>query len=230
MTGGDFELERKPFPAPPMSKALRAAVEEGSTPVSPLRSPGYCAGAVLVAGLVAAGGFVAYAGLRVDAPRLGLIVVWLPALLRIAAGAWLILLALREASPSEGATSRIRASSLFLVPLLLAGSAEALTRAEPGGHGLGPRLCYAEIVALAVPAAAIAGWLLARAYPLRPLFASIGATAGAALLAETALHLTCPATSPAHNLVIHGGAVASAAAAGVALGWHQFRSRTRGAL
>lgn len=230
MSGEDGRIERKSSPAPPMSAALRAAVLARSTPVRPLLSPEYRAGAVLGAGFVVAAVYLAVNGLRADAPRLGPLVVWLPAMLRVAAGAWLILLATREASPSDGAPSRIRTAALLVVPLLLAGSAEALARVGLGGAGVGPLRCYGEVIALAIPATLLAGWLLERAYPLRPVFASIAAVVGVGLLAETALHLTCPSTSPAHTLLIHGGALATAAAAGAALGWGRLRSRMRGAL
>ena len=193
-------------------------------------SPDYRAISVLAIGVVVAAVYLALIGIRADAPRLGPVLVWLPAVLRLAAGAWLILLALREASPSDGAPWRVRTAALLVVPLVLAGSAEALARAGSGGSGVGPLLCYAKIVVLAIPATFFAGWLLERAYPLRPVFASVAAILGAALLAETALHLTCPATSQTHTLLIHGGALATAAAVGAALGWRRLISRMRGAL
>jgi hypothetical protein len=209
---------------------LRAAVQERSTPVRPLLSPAYRTGAVLATGLVVSAVYLVVTGLRADAPGLGPVVVWLPAILRIVAAAGLVLLAAREASPSEGASALFRTAALLSVPLLLLACAEALALAGGGGGGAGPLLCYVKVVALAIPAALLTAWLLSRAYPLRPVFSAVAGIGGGCLIAEAVLHLTCPATSPAHTLGVHGGAVATMAAAGAALGWMRLRSRRRGNL
>ena len=216
-------MSDKPVQVPPMSAALRAAVRDNAAPVRPVLAPRVRASIVVAIGIAVAALDVAIVGLRGDAARLGPVVVWLPAALRLAAGAWLVLLAMREASPSEGPARSTGLAALAALPLLLAGSATALVRTRPGS-GISPLACYAEIVALAVPAMVGIGWLLSRGFALRPVFAAVAGGLGASVLAETALHLTCPATSFEHNLLIHGGAVASLAL--VALGWG-LRSRFR---
>ncbi|HEX4824279.1 MAG TPA: NrsF family protein [Candidatus Polarisedimenticolaceae bacterium] len=220
-------MSHKEQPVPPMSDALRAAVRERSSPVKPLLPPGPRAALLTATGILVALAFVAATGVRADAAALGMPIVWVPALVRLAAaGAWMLLIA-REATPSEGVSAPVRIAAFVSVPALLLVSAFVVARAGGNGAGLTPMMCYGKVVALAIPAMGAALWLLRRAFPLRPILAYLGAGLAAGLIAETALHLTCPSTSPAHMLLIHGGAVATAAAFGAVMGAGRLRRGAR---
>ena len=225
MKDGAGGSEVRPRPVP---EALRAAAAARSAPVRPLLAPGPRAVAALALGAAVVAVAVAAKGIRPDAEALGPLAVWTPAALRWVAAAWLIVLAMREGSPSEGAPSGVRTAALALVPLLLAGSADLVARAggvPPGG--LRPLVCYPETIALAIPATALVAWLLARAYPLHATFAAVAGSVGTGLLAEAILHLTCPATSRAHTILIHGGAVVTLGVLAAVVAWLLKRRRAR---
>ncbi|HET6277641.1 MAG TPA: hypothetical protein VFG08_02560, partial [Candidatus Polarisedimenticolia bacterium] len=96
--------------------------------------------------------------------------------------------------------------------------------------GLSPSLtgalgCFPREVLLAIPALFVFAWLLARAYPLRPVFAATAGAAGVGLLADAVLHLVCPVTTLNHTLLVHGGAVVSLGAVAACIGWIAARRR-----
>src|SRR5262249_24530463 len=109
-------------------------------------------------------------------------------------------------------------------PALLLGLGEFLARAShtptivEGGF-----VCYRRELAVAVPASFMLAWLLSRSYTLHPVFVAISGTFGVGLVADTALHLACPATNVSHTLVVHGGVVLTLAAVGAAVGYWKSR-------
>jgi hypothetical protein len=69
----------------------------------------------------------------------------------------------------------------------------------------------------ALPALALAAWLVGRAYPLRPLVAGALYGAGAGLLADAGWRLFCHFSDPAHVFAAHTLAVCVTSAAGALL-------------
>lgn len=223
-------------PPPPLPAALREALRRDARPVRPLLSPGVRALLVALVALTAVPLALGMRGLRPDGQSLGPFLLWIPALVRIAAGAALILLALREGIPGQGAPPLVRAAALLGTPILLVLLAEWVAAGAVGGMpmmmdgamaGRTPGECFPRLVMLAAPALLLLGLLLARAYPLRPVIAATAGALGAGLLADAALHLTCPFTAVSHMLLVHGGAVAALATTAVMAGWVFGRRRLR---
>lgn len=212
---------------PQLPKALRDAVlEAAARPVRPLAHPLQRAALAFALGLGVVLLGVAVFGLRANAPMLGAAAVHGPALLRVLAAGLFLVLAMREGVPGEGASASTRRMLLLLVPLLLALLAEWLARAARNESGdLGPLRCYYRSIVLALPLLGLVAWLLARAYPLQPVFAATSGALAAALFSDAALHLICPVTGRAHTLVVHGGAVVTLAAAGALAGWLRLKRR-----
>lgn len=216
-------------------QALREALRRDRRPVRPLFSPAVRTLAVLLAAFAAAALLIALAGMRGDRPLLDPWLLWAPAVLRMLAGVALILLALREGVPGSGAPAVVRYSSLPGAAILLALLAEwmALRGGDTSPPGLWAQVrstlgCYPREILLAIPAIFVFAWLLARAYPLRPVFAATAGATGAGLVADAALHLVCPITTVSHTLLVHGGAVASVAAVAALIGRLAARRRFAG--
>jgi hypothetical protein len=229
MTGEPSQTDRAPLQLP---AAVRAALDRSARPVRPilpalprtiavgLMALAFCAAAVLVHGV------------RADAAELGLARLWLPALMRLAAGVCLIHLALRSAQPAGGPSRRLQLAGALLAPILLAVLAEWLSPGAGPQSSLHSWLvdalgCYPLETAIALPAAILLGWLLARAYPLRPVFTAAIGAAGAGVIADAAMHLTCPVRAWTHTLLVHGAAVATVSLAAALLGLVTLRSRFR---
>jgi len=216
-------------------QALREALRGDRGPVRPLLPPTVRALGVLLAAFAAAAILIALAGMRADRDLLDPWLLWTPAALRALAGVVLILLALREGVPGSGAPGIVRYSSLLGAPLLVALLAEwvSLRGADTALPGLWTQIrstlgCYPREVLLSIPAIFVFAWLLARAYPLRPVFAATAGAAGAGFLADAVLHLICPIATLSHTLLIHGGAVFSVAAVAAFIGWLAARRRFAG--
>ncbi len=210
-----------------MPAALReAAARAAARPQRPLRAPAVRAAFVVAAGLGALAVFLGLHGMRGNAASLGALQMMLPAALRIAAGAALVALALREAVPGRAVPAWWRTAAFVAVPLLLALLAEWLDHAAGGPEpALAPLVCFPISMAIAVPAIGLFAWLLARAYPLRPVSAASLGALGTGLLADAAQHLGCSATSWMHTLCVHGGALATLTLLAAALGWAESRRR-----
>ena len=210
----------------PLPEALREALRHDAAPVRPLLPPGARTALVLVVALLSAATLLTLAGLRLDRQMLDPWLLWIPASLRFVAGALLIYLALREGVPGSGGSTLVRSAALLGAPLLLvvlaewaAAGGETAVASPPATIGLWVSLgCYPREVLVAVPSLLLFSWLLAQAYPLRPVFAATAGALGAALVADAVLHLACPMTALSHTLLVHGGAVASITAAAT-IGW-----------
>jgi len=187
---------------------------------------------VLLVAFGAAAILISLAGLRPDRDMLDPRLLWTPAVVRVLAGVLLILLAMREGVPGSGGPGVLRYGSLLGAPILLTLLTEwvALRTADHSVAGLWTQAtsalgCYPREVLLAIPALFAFAWLLARAYPLRPVFAATAGATGAGLVADAVLHLTCPVTNMTHTMLVHGGAVASVAAVAALIGWLAARRR-----
>ncbi len=229
MTGEPSETGRAPLP---LSPALREALNRDARPVRPILPTLARTIAVSLTALALCVAAVAVHGVRADSAELGLARLWLPALMRVAAGVWLIHLALRSAQPAGGPSRRLQLAGALLAPILLAVLAEWLST------GAGRRSsfhswfaaalgCYPLETAIALPAAILLGWLLARAYPIRPVFTAAVGAAGAGVIADAAMHLSCPVRDWTHTLLVHGAAVATVSLAAALLGMVTLRRRFR---
>jgi hypothetical protein len=69
----------------------------------------------------------------------------------------------------------------------------------------------------ALPVMAIAGWLVARAFPLRPRLAGALYGIGAGLIADAGWRLFCHFSDPVHVYGAHTLGIVAAAAIGIAV-------------
>jgi hypothetical protein len=199
-------------------------------PVRPILAPGPRAVLIGFIAFLTAGVFLRLGGVRGDLGELSGALFVTALLVRIAAGATLLAIGLREAVPSGGVSHRIRVASLLgtaaLLLVLPIGLAQ-LIGASDAPFTIGQLRCYRFELLIAAPAFAASYWLLARAYPVRPLFAATMTGMGVGLLADAALFAHCPIDAPTHVLIAHEAAVLTLAAAGASLGWLLQRSRRR---
>ena len=204
---------------------IREALVRESAPVRPVLPAPFRAALVVAIACAAGLAYLTIEGLRADSERMVSLPVWGPAVMRVLAATWLLVLAFRNAVPGTRSPRTARWIAVIGAPALLVALAEYLARAggSPGPpHGTilaGMLGCYPKEIAVAVPTALGLAWLLSRSYPLHPVFVSVCGTLGVGLLADAALHLTCAATNVTHTLVVHGGAVATLAALGAAIGY-----------
>lgn len=217
----------------PLPPALREGLLAHPVPAPPLASPGRRALVVLAVAAATAAVGLATRGLRPDLAELGAS-AWIEAGLRTGLGALLFALALRAGIPGAGPARAWGRAALVAAPIFLLA---VIDWAVPvGGHSpvgsdsagwwSGALRCFPVETSLALPAALLAGALLARAYPLRPVFAATAGATGAALVADAVMHLTCPARMWTHTGLVHGGAVAAVALLGALLGL-AMRGKTR---
>jgi hypothetical protein len=224
----------------PLPEPLRQALRRDPEPVRPLLAPGVRLLLVVGAALLAGAALVAVKGVRVDRELLGPVLLWAPAFGRLAAGVFLIHLALRAGVPGAGPSRPVRWAALAGAPVLFVVLTEWVAReAAAAGlmvdlppamarHALG---CYPMEILVALPGVLLAAWLLARAYPLRPVVAATLGGLGAGLLGDATLHLVCPLPASSHVLTVHGGALLTLAVASALLGWIEgIRRRSGGRL
>jgi hypothetical protein len=164
---------------------------------------------VVVVTLVAGAVLAALYDFRSDLGQVPLGLYALQLALRFALAGALGWLALREASPAEVATRSISVPTL-VIGLLLLGFLPLWFAVGVGADlSLVPHhwVCFRLVVGFALPTGAILAWLIARAYPLRPVFSGALAGAASGLFAEAALFLVCPISELGHAFVVHGSAV-----------------------
>lgn len=220
---------------PNLSEPLRREIERDSKPVRPLPPPWRRAVWVVIAVGVVWLADLARAPLRPDLDVLPMAIGWGGALLQLAAGLPLVILALRQGVPGAGPSGGT-CLAWFAAALVVQAAVAVATLAhsagfEPGGGALGSGLaCMAHDVAAAVPALLVTLWLTARALPTRAPLAGLLAGAGAGATADGLLHLLCPISDLGHVLVWHLGAIVLLAAAGAVLGagWDRWRARRTG--
>lgn len=200
---------------------LREAVRRDLAPVRPLLPPILRASGVWLISLAVATLLVSALGVRHDLSIIPSPAFWIPLVLRSFAGLLLVALAIRDAVPSLGASSRVRwmavlfgLGMLILLPVVFARVMNA-TEVAPGAEDL---LCYRIESAIAAPSFLLAWWLVIRGYPVRPLFAMIAAGLGIGLLADATLFAACAIHGQKHWLLAHSGAVLTYALLGAAAG------------
>lgn len=210
------DSERRPLPP-----ALANAVSRDMEPVRPLLSPSYRA---LIAGTTATAAGIALIGtygFRGDHGSLPHPLLAASVAIRLALGLSLTVVALREGVPSEGVSDSTRKrvaalgiAGVLLLPLL---QSALVTRAQP--FDVRDSICYWLVLLTAAPACALLFFLLGRAYAMRSVFAMAMASLGAGYFADVAASLACANGNPGHDYLFHGGAVASLAIVGAAVGW-----------
>jgi hypothetical protein len=201
---------------------LRAAVERDLQPVTALPVPGRRALALVPFALILLVASVLAFGLRIDAPRLGPALTWGASILQMLLALALIRAALQEAVP--GTTLSRRAIGIALGTALIAVLTITWTtwNASPTwiprqAVAFVWRVCLGATILSALPALAVSGWLVARAFPLRPRIAGALYGLGAGLMADAGWRLFCHYSDPTHVLGAHTLAVVITTILGVLL-------------
>ena len=218
----------RPRPDDGMPAELRAAIERDLRPVTPLPPPSRRVLPLVPVGIVLLVASAAAFGLRVDAPEIGPLLTWGASVAQMVLGLLVMAAALREAVPGTTLTRRsigvIAGTSLIaLLAITWATWWTSPTTIRPDIVGYVWRICVAGTVLSALPALMLSGWLVARAFPLRPRLAGALYGLGAGLLADAGWRLFCHFSDPVHVLGAHALGVGVAVIVGAAL------SGTRGA-
>lgn len=207
----------------PIPAALRAAISRDLRPVKPLPTPAWRTLPLVPIGLLLLIAAVFIFGLRRDSPQLGWTLTWIASTLQMLFGLVLAFLALREAVPGTTLSQRtIRVAfaiaGVGVVSLTwmtwITSSTFTIT---PGYGGWVWRVCVGGTVIGALPALAVSGWLVARAYPLRPRLAGALYGVGAGLMSDAGWRLFCHFSSPGHVFGAHILGIAICCGLGIAL-------------
>ena len=207
---------------PALPPALREAIAADLRPVTPLARPWRRALPVVPIAVALLIGSAAAFGLRVDASALGAGLTWGASGLQMMIGLALVAAALREAVPGTTLTRRA------LGVAAATGAVAVLTitwltwlwspvPAQPIFGGIVWRICVAGTVLSALPALALSGWLVARAFPLRPPTAGALYGLGAGLLSDAGWRLFCHFPGPAHVVGAHALGIVIVTALGMTL-------------
>ena len=200
---------------------LRARLAADYTPVRPLPSPLMRAMWVAPFAVLALLAAPTYFDVRADANALGWGLSWGASLVQAALGFALITIALRESVPGR-ALSPAALIALIAVPItsviaVTFISADTSFAAVPRHFWLVGLMCLGGSAATALPVAAIANVLAARAYPTRPGVTGVLLGLGAGLIADAGWRMFCHYSEPSHVLSAHLGGVIAAVLAGTAL-------------
>jgi hypothetical protein len=198
---------------PMVPAALREAVARDLRPVRPLAPPPVRALWLSPFALLLLVASVVAFGLRRDSPALGLVLTWGASSLQMLLGLTLIAAALREAVPGTSLTRRALGTAfatalIAVITITWATWTASPTTIAPWAVGSVWRICFGATILTALPALAMSGWLVARAFPLRPHFAGALYGLGAGLLADAGWRLFCHFSDPAHVLGAHTAAIA----------------------
>src|SRR5262245_7682414 len=211
-----------PTDQPDLPPKLRAAIARDFRAVTPLPRPAWRTLALVPIGVVLLFSAMLIFGLRRDAPQLGIRLTWIASTLQMLLGLAMMTAALREAVPGTTLSRRILgviAPTVFLAVVVLTWMTwrASHTMVAPGAAFYVWSVCLAGTVGSALPALAIAGWLAARAFPLRPRLAGALYGLGAGLLADSGWRLFCHFSDPAHVFGAHTVGVLATAFLGVGL-------------
>jgi hypothetical protein len=208
--------------ADPIPAALRAAISADLRPVRPLARPARRALPLVPIAVLLLTAAVFIFGLRRDAPRLGLTLTWAASTLQMFLGLALATAALRESVP--GTTLSRRAIGLVFATACIAVTTvtwitwlASPTFVPLRSNGFIWRACVAGTVVSALPALAVSGWLVARAFPLRPRVAGALYGVGAGLMADAGWRLFCHFSAPGHVFGAHILGIAICALLGIGL-------------
>ena len=207
---------------PPIPAALRAAVAGDLRPVTPLPPPQLRLVPVVPLALLLLVASVFAFGLRRDAPALGSVLTWGVSTLQMVLGLTLVALALREAVPGTTLSRRalgiaIGTATIAVLTITWMTWSASHTRVAAVSADFVWRVCFGATILSALPALAVSGWLVARAFPLRPRIAGALYGLGSGLMADAGWRLFCHYSEPAHVLSAHLGGVFVSMLIGVAL-------------
>lgn len=198
--------------------ALAAKIAADLQPVRPVRSAETRSIAIIAIAAIAAAILLSAIGMRKDLHSFAS--PWFIAMIvaRIAGGALLVLLALKNAIPgTEGVGAVMKIATVFGVAVLFAlPSLFAPPVVTP--EGIGPGFCLPLIIAVALPSFGGLLWLLMRAYPLHPLRTAALAGLGSGILAEAAQFTACSNSGAVHGTLMHGGGTLAMAILGAISG------------
>lgn len=170
-------------------------------------------------------------GVRSDMGSLPYWLSWGCSAGQLAAAAFLIALAMREAIPGRGlpfhtALTAILSASVFQLAvgfMTWRFSPIAASQDNAVEVGMG---CMSHEMLLALPTFIVTLWLVFRAFPLRAWMAGLLGGVGSAIASDAITHLQCPISDMRHVLIWHSGAVVLFAAFGAGIGylWGRFKS------
>lgn len=208
--------------APVVPPALVDAVARDLRPVAPLPRPSTRVLSLTPIAIVLLVGSALMFGVRGDAQVLGLTLTWGVSTLQMMLGLALIAAALREAVPGTTLTRRaagatFATAAIAVLTITWMTWAVSPTRIVPRLVGYVWRICFGATIVTALPALAVSGWLVARAFPLRPRVAGALYGLGAGLLADAGWRLFCHYSDPSHVFGAHTAAVVVVCGLGVSL-------------
>ena len=208
-----------PHAVPP---SLREAIAADLRPVRPLPSPWRRALWLVPIALILLVISEAFFGLREDSPDLGLSLTWGASILQMLVGLAVMGFALREAVPGTLLTRRtaglVLATGIVLILAITWTTwVTSPTFVPPRFNRVVWVICVFGTFAAALPPLTVAGWLVRRAYPLRPALAGALYGLGAGLLSDAGWRLFCHFSDPSHVLSAHTLAVLMSVGAGSAL-------------
>jgi hypothetical protein len=187
---------------------LRSAIEHDLQPVTPLPPPAKRTVPFIPIALSLLVSSALAFGLRGDAAHLGPWLTWGASTLQMLLALWLILLALREAIPGTTLSRRAIVLAFAAGLLTVVGITWWTWSVSPTTIRAGVvmevwRICLGSTILMALPALALAGWLVATAFPLRPRLAGALCGLGAGLMSDAGWRLFCHFSDPAHVFGAH---------------------------
>lgn len=199
---------------------LRETIEHDLRPVRPLAGPFRRAALFIPVAAVFLVGVPWVFGLRPDVPLMGPAVSWGLSGLQVLAGIFVLGLALKESVPGNALSPRVLiASAVAAIALVVVVTevtfAVSPTIAPPPLRAPFLRFCAGFSTLVGTPLVLLAGFLAARALPLRPWVAGGLYGLAAGLIADAGWRLFCEVSSPGHVLVAHGAGVGSLALIGM---------------
>jgi hypothetical protein len=212
-----FTDERPAIPAD-----LRAAIARDLRPVAPLPPPRRRLIPVIPLALLLLVASVIAFGLRRDAPAVGPLLTWGASTLQMMLGLTLVALALREAVPGTTLSRRalgiaIGTAMMAILTITWMTWSASHTRVAPASADFVWRVCFGATILSALPALVVSGWLVARAFPLRPRIAGALYGFGSGLMADAGWRLFCHYSDPAHVFGAHTAAVLVTCGLGIVL-------------
>jgi len=197
---------------PEIPDRIRRAVLPDLRPVRPLRGPWTRAAALIPAAAILLVGIPWVLGLRADVVVLGPVLSFGTSALQLLAGIALIGLALRESVPGTALSPRVVWSSLaagIALVITVTVSTFLVSPTSPAAELRARffRYCFGYSTLAGVPLVLLAGFLAARALPLRPWVAGALYGLGAGLMSDAGWRLFCDVSTPGHVIEAHGGAI-----------------------
>jgi hypothetical protein len=192
--------------------ALLAAVRRDLAPVRPLASPVRRALALLPIGIALLIGIPMFWAWHRHVARPIAWPAWGWSALETAIGLTTLAAGFREAIPGRELSRRAWAIAIGLVALgfLVLNATGAAPTADVSLHTTARWIgeCITEAAVFSLPALAVAGWLVARALPMRPRLTGAVCGLGVGMMADAGLRLFCWDGDVLHIVVAHGGAIA----------------------